>query len=99
MEDKTPLEIKGEDGKITKTDVGTYNAFLYTLRTSLSDWSGISDMDGNVLQSKDADGKIIIANQIAVFEAIKLMPVKNENEPSLLDKITKAYIGDKGKNV
>ena len=98
MEDKTPLEFEDEKGKISKTDVGSYNAFLYNVRTSLIDWSGISDMEGNPLPVRDEKGKIIEANQLAVFEAVRLLKPAKKGELSLMDKVTSAYVGHKGKN-
>lgn len=89
--DKTPLEIEDEHGKITKTEMGTYNAFLYTLRISLIDCSDIIDPDGKEIKIKDEHGKIIEENQIAVFEAIRI-------QKELFDKIVSAYIGEKEKN-
>lgn len=90
-ENKTPLEIVDEQGKVDKKDMGTYNAFLYTLRTALIDCSGITDPDGNEIKIKNEQGNIIQHNQIAVFEAVK-------SEKELFDKIVLAYIGEKEKN-
>lgn len=91
MENKKTMEVEDEDGKITKTDMGTYNAFLYTLRTALSNWTNINDPEGNVLPVKDGKGKIIETNQIAVFEAVRI-------QKELFDKIILAYVGHKEKN-
>jgi len=94
-------KVEGKDGKkeITEIEIGTYNAFLYTLRTSLVDCEGIEDPDGKPLLIKDDKGKIIVANQIAIFEAIRMLPSGEEGQPTLMDKVTKAYIGQKEKNL
>lgn len=91
--DKTPLEVIDEKtGAIKTTNMGTYNAFIYTLRTSLIDCEGITDLDGNIIKIKDEKGKIIEDNQIAVFEAVR-------SETELFNKICLSYIGEKEKNL
>lgn len=109
MEDKQKMLVEAkEDGKvkldkdgkpiITEIEVGTYNAFLYTLRTSLTNWEGIVDLEEKPLLVKDSSDKIIQSNQIAVFESLRYLPAQ-KGQPSIMDKITKAYIGQKGKNL
>jgi len=90
--DKTPLIVEDkETGKETKTEMGTYNAFLYTLRTSLISCEGIEDPEGKKIVITDDNGKINEDNQIAVFESIR-------SEQELFDKIIVAYVGHKEKN-
>lgn len=89
--DKTPLVVEDENGKINKTDMGTYNAFLYTLRTGLQACEGIVDGNGDPVSIKNDKGVVDEDIQIAVFEAVKA-------ETELFNKVTVAYIGDKEKN-
>lgn len=97
IENKEKLSVEDENGKISEVEMGTYNAFLYTLRTSLTDWEGITDLEGKPLAVRNDKGEIIIAHQKAVFEAIRTLPTE-EGQQSLMDKITIAYTGYKGKN-
>ena len=100
LEDKTPITIidpKTNEPVIdpkTKEPIetaGMLNGFYFALRTSLVEWDGIVDTDGNPLPFKDEGGKIIEANQKAVFEAIRV-------DKDLFEKILLAYSGHKSKN-
>jgi len=83
--------VDKETGKEKEVKMGTYNAFLYSLRCSLISWNGFVDMEGTELPIKDGEGNIIAVNQIAVFEAAKSIK-------ELFDKIVVAYVGTKEKN-
>lgn len=100
LSDKTPVKILNEEGKPIKDPkteqpietAGMLNGYYFALRTSLVNWDGICDMEGNPLPVRDEkSGDIIQANQKAVFEAIRL-------DKELFDRIQIAYQGHKGKN-
>jgi len=92
-EDKTTFEVTNEDTGEKKTiNMGLYNTFLYTLRTSLVGCTGFVDSGNNEIEIKDKDGKTIVSNQLVVFEAIRLMK-------ELFDKVIIAYSGTQEKNL
>ena len=84
MEDKKDLVTYDENNKETRIEAGIYNAFLYTLRTSLVGCEGILLPDGNPIVIRNENGKINESYQKAVFEGIR-------TESDLFDKITLAY--------
>jgi hypothetical protein len=93
MKDRSPMKIVNTDtGQEEEKDSGFINAYFYTLRSSISNWTNIEDTDGNLLPVKDKDGKIIENNQIVVFEACRL-------QEGMMDKISTAYLGLKEKNL
>ena len=92
-EDKTTFEMIDEGtGKKKTINMGLYNTFLYTLRTSLVGCTGFVDPENNEIKIKDEDGKIIVNNQLVVFEAVRMMK-------ELFDKIIIAYSGTQEKNL
>lgn len=100
LKDKQPIDIIDPETNEPLVDpktkepiatAGMMNAYLYTLRTSLVEWTGIKNPDGEDLAFKDTDGNLIVAHQKAVFEAIRMIP-------DLFEKIQSAYLGHKGKN-
>lgn len=83
--------VTDENGEEQEIDEGTYNAFLYSLRTSIIGAEPIADLDGEPLVIKDEEGNINEENQKAVFEFVKQIP-------ELYDKLITAYKGHLGKN-
>jgi len=71
-------------------DNSTYNAFLYSLRTSIIEQTGFMDENEEDIKIIE-DGKINKINQIAVFEAIRMMT-------DFFDKLVTAYTGLDAKN-
>ena len=83
--------VKDEEGNEEEVEEGAYNAFLYTLRTSIIGAEPIADLDGNPLKIIDEEGNVNEENQKAVFEFVKSIP-------ELYDKMITAYQGHLGKN-
>ena len=80
----TTKDDKGEE-KVVEYDSGTYNAFLYNIRASITGWSeNFVDDDDKTLEFNDE-------NQIAVFEAIKDLE-------GMFEKLTTAFTGITEKN-
>ena len=95
-ENKKELITYDENNKETKQDMGTWNAFLYILRTSLVEVNGIflpgsTDEKPLPLMITKEDGSIDVECQKAVFEAIRV-------ETELFDKIILAFQGLNSKN-
>ena len=88
-EKKGKIEVVStdENGKEIKEeyDSGTYNAFLYQLRASISGWSdNFTDEDDKPLEFNEE-------NQISIFEAIKDLK-------GMFEKLTLAFTGTTEKN-
>jgi len=79
-------EKTGEVKMVEKIiDGGSYNALLYSIRTSIKAWCDeFTDEDNNVLPFNQD-------NQVAVFEAVREIP-------GFFDKVLTAYTGITSKN-
>ena len=84
--------LEGSENKLDKKVAGTYNAFLYTLRTALINCEGIENERGEPIIITNKDGVVDETLQIAVFEVV-------QSDTDLLTKIITAYGGVKEKNL
>ena len=84
-------KVEGLDN-IDKKTAGSYNAFLYTLRTSLVACEGIENEKNEPIIIIGKDGIVDKTLQIIVFEVI-------QSDADLLTKVITAYGGVKEKNL
>ena len=81
----------GESGEEKIAESAQYKLLNHTLRSSISDWSGIVDDEGSPISLRNADGEIISEHQIIVWEAVRRIE-------GYMDKVITAYVGPSSKN-
>jgi len=77
MDENTPVEYTDEKTGKVKTSQGELNAYLFVLRSSLKEWTGLVDEDENELEFNEM-------NQKAVFEYIK-------SQEDLYERVMQSY--------